>query len=524
MECRRQKARCSGELPECANCHRRHRSCQYPQFNQSNYTAGAVEVRQLDEVAGYTSIIPRDELSQSINAFFQHLYPIPSFAFLHEPTVRHQCENDTLDDSIAMSIAATVSLWLSPDHNSSQEISHSINCVETSIWNQLEKPCIRQLQCLLLIVHCHIRLGRFSRAYMLAGLAARAATALKLNYERPELSFIAQETRRRVLWALSSIDGFFSVGLPEYEAIPHTIIYQRFPSSEEAFAEGNLKNQGADHRLLLEAAPPEGRSLLAACIRLSKVSKDIMRLSRQLALSEQPLVQLGGLIQDIQNDLLRLQADVEVAFDYQVATSAHVAKTVSSRWFARYLQVTTTWHQAHCDLYRLFLPKYQEAAPKVIVDAITPSLRDHAITKCEEHVHHISHVMQNLLSIPNALILPPYIAVCAYHSTRLSLFLAASPDWKVTLDMATAIENANISLSVLEKFFYNSPSAEKIIIDIHRLVQLSHTRPGAIYRELCCRSPPFDQGRHRHSHLAVHSLVRQANFVDDGYEDYYEQI
>ncbi|CAI7609580.1 unnamed protein product [Penicillium pancosmium] len=522
IECRRQKARCSGELPECTNCHRRQRSCQYPQVNQSNnIDDNLVEVRQPEQVPGDTSVTSSDELFERINAYFQYLYPIPSFAFLHEPTIRQQCESGTLDHNLATSITTTVDLWLPKGQKPAERISLCIDSVEQGIWNQLDRPCIRQLQCLMLIVHCHIHLGRFSRAYMLAGLAGRAVTALRLNYERPELSFIAQETRRRVLWALTSIDGFFSVGLPEYETIPHAIIYQRLPSSEEAFREGTPQSQLSARRASLSAASAEDGGLLADCIQLSKISKDIMRLTRQLALSEQPMLQLGGLIKEIQNDLLRFQSDVELSFGHQVAALANIEDMARSRWFARILQVTATWHQAHCDLYRLFLPNYQAVAPRIIMDTIEPSMKDHALVKCEEHVQHLNHIMRELLRLPKEQILPRYIAVCAYHATRLSLFLAASPDFKVQTDTATAFKNAEISLSVLQKFFSNIPSTDRVIQDMQDLVRLSHDRPGAIYKELCCPSPPFDEGRHRHSHLAVHSLVRQANFVDDGYEESY---
>jgi hypothetical protein len=480
-----------------------------------------VEVTQPEQVPNDTSTTTSYKLLESINVFFQHLYPIPSFAFLHEPTIRQQYESGTLDHNLATSITTTVGLWLPRGENSLDKISRLIESVEQSIWSQLDRPCIRDLQCLMLLVHCHIHLGRFSRAYMLAGLAGRAVTALRLNYERPELSFIAQETRRRVLWALTSIDGFFSVGLPEYETIPHSIIYQRLPSSEEAFRDGNSPAQPTVRRSSLIAAPAEYGGLLADCIQLSRISKDIMRLTRQLALSEQPLMQLGGLIQEIQNDLLRFQSDVELSVGHKVATLANANDMAHSRWFPRILQVTATWHQAHCDLYRLFLPNYQAVAPQVIMDTIEPSLKDHALMQCEEHVQHINHIMQELLHLPEDQILPRYIAVCAYHATRLSLFLATSPDWKVQTDTVTAIKNAEISLSVLQKFFSNVPFTERIIQDMQDLVRLCHDRPGAIYKELCSPSPPFDQGRHRHSHLAVHSLVRQANFVDDGYDESY---
>lgn len=460
----------------------------------------------------------REELLQRIDDFFNHLYPLPSFAFLHEPSVRQQCANGTIDQNLALSISAISKMSLSADRLPSDASSLWIATVETEIWSQLEKPSIIQLQSLLLVVHYHIQIGRFSRAYMLAGLAARAVTGLRLNYERPELSFIAQETRRRVLWALSSIDGSFSVGLPEYETISHSIIYQRLPSSEEAYRDGNPTAQIPGQQHLMEADSTEVCSLLATCIQLSKIAKDIMRLTRQLALSEQPLAQLSGLVQDIQNDLWRVQADVEFSFQYKIAATGSITEKKNSRWFPRYLQVSISWQQAHCDLYRMFLPKYPEAAPKVILDTVEPSLKAHAVKACQEHVQNINQILQGLLDLTSHPLLPSYIAVCAYHATRLTLFLPSSPELGLHMNMESAVESADVALTVLRRFFGSSAAVEKIILDMQHFVSLARDEPGSIFRELCCPSHPLDHGRHRHSHLAVHSLVRQANFVDAGYD------
>ncbi|KAJ5167828.1 uncharacterized protein N7482_003422 [Penicillium canariense] len=488
IECRRQKARCSGEFPELV------------------------------------SPIAHDEMLRHIDDFFTYLYPIPCYAFLHEPSIRQRCVNGTLDTNLALSIAAVSALCLSRSPSQSPASTTKITEVETFLWQNLEAPNITQLQTLLLVVHYHIQASHFSRAYMLAGLAARSATALRLNYERPELGFIAQETRRRVLWALSFIDGYFSVGLPEYETIPHTIVYQRLPCSEDAFRNGGPADTDTSAGYLpsLDAdnSSTEGCSLLGACTRISKISKDIMRLTRQLALAEQPLAQLSGLVQEIQHDLWRVQADVVHTFAYNVASSARVTAKSTSRWFVRFLQVSMTWHQAHCDLYRLFLPEYPEAAPRVIMETIAPRLRLHALDACVEHVAHIHQVLRALQDLSFEPVLPSQIAVCAYHATRLTLFLPLSPDFgeQLNLDMDGAIECARTALEFLERFYLSSAPVQMIINDMRQLVKLSRGEPAVIYRELCGSEQVFDQGRHRHSHLAIHSLVRQANFVDDGYE------
>jgi hypothetical protein len=443
---------------------------------------------------------------------------MPSYAFLHEPTIREQSQNNTLDQSLALAIVAIAKILLSPKSQRLNESTSLLNKAETIILDHLERPSTVKLQALILIIHYHIQTGRFSRAYMLTGLAARAATALRLNYERPELRFIAQEARRRVLWALTAIDGQFSVGLPEYETIPHTIIYQRLPCREDMFSTGDPRHAATPRLAHLEKDSTSPISLLGVCIRLSKIQKDIMRLTRQLALSEQPLVHLSGLVQEIQKDLWRVQADVELSFGYQITSSTHLIAMQDDRWFTRYLQISITWHQSHCDLYRLFLPGYPEAAPKIIIGAMDISVKEHAVRQCHEHVERINQILSDLQTLPSTLVLPHSIAICAYHATRLTLFLPSSPDVNVPLEMRDATAMAHTAVAVTETYFSSSLSTKQIVLDLQRLAHTVDTDPELIYRELCSPSPPFDQGFHRHGHLAIHSLVRQANFVDDDYD------
>ncbi|KAK9850343.1 uncharacterized protein MYU51_012263 [Penicillium brevicompactum] len=440
------------------------------------------------------STISQEDCLHGIDDYFEHLYPLPSYAFLHEQSIRQQHQSNALEPSLALSITAVAKVLLSD-----QQESEMIAKAESIIWEHIERPSIVKLQSLSLVIHYRIQTGQFSRAYMLAGLAARAATALRLNYERPELSVIAQETRRRVLWALTFIDGYFSVGLPEYETIPHTIIYQQLPCSEDIF------NGSSNQETQL--------SLLGACIRLSKVQKDIMRLTRQLALSEQPLAQLNGLVQEIQKDLWRLQAEVELSCGFLICRPHEIE---NSRWFPRHLQISISWHQAHCDLYRLFLPGYPEAAPRIILDTIEIDVREHAVRQCHEHVSQINQLLAGLLDI-SQLVLPHYVAICAYQTTRLTLFLYCSPDVSLGLDMADAVRCAHTAVAVAEMYF-SSPSTKELLVDLKRLVHTADTDPVSIYSNFY-PSPPLDQGVHRHNHLAIHSLVRQANFVDEGYEE-----
>ncbi|KAL2817205.1 hypothetical protein BJX63DRAFT_386374 [Aspergillus granulosus] len=487
LSCRRSKARCSGELPACRTCQQRQRECHYP----------ALDVPSL--------LVPirREELATVLDQFFRHLYPIPSFAILHEPSVRQQCRQGMLELPLALSIAAITNVYLNPDPRMFRECKSWISRAETFLWEHLHQPSLARVQALVFVVHYHIQAGEFARAYMLAGMAARAAIALRVNYERPELGFIAQETRRRVLWGLTMLDGQFSVGLPEYETIPYTIVYQQFPCCEEDYSEDELG--GTKHP-----------NLLAACLQISKVQRDVMRLTRQLAISDKPLAELPVLIQEIQTDLWRIHTDLELKFDFSISSTTQALDMKTSRWFPRYLLASLSWHQVHCDLYRIFLPGYPEAVPSIIMNATEATFRDHASEMCSTHVQQIFKILQGVLDDVDLPLLPFYVAVTAYQAARLGLFLRSFPRIGGQMTLNRAVVGANTALSMLLRFFSSTPPAHDMVADLQQLMEAESSPSNTVQRQRCSAQGHSDTSRH--SSLAVHSLIRQADFVDGGYD------
>ncbi|KAL4899447.1 hypothetical protein BDW74DRAFT_189057 [Aspergillus multicolor] len=503
LACRRLKARCSGELPACGNCQQQQRQCQYTAMVESKPASPPLHLREMAQAQGpklrpMVSNRLTVDMGETLDRFFRFLYPIPSFAFVHEASIRKQCLERTIDETFAMALAAVTNAFLSPSE-AVKEDKLWISKVETELWGHLHEPSIRRVQCLLFVIHYHIQTGNFARAYMLAGIAARSATALRLNYERPDLAPVAQETRCRVLWALTSIDGHFSVGLPEYETMPYSIVYQQLPRSEESFSGSQIE-------------PSNHPNLLAACFQLSKIQRDVMRLTRQLSISDKPMAELPGLVQQIQTDLWRLHADLELQHDFSISSTTQPLKMKDSRWFARYLLASLSWHQVHCDLYRIFLTGYAEAVPTIIMDATDVTFRKHAAEVCRLHVQQIFKISGSLLDPSlNLPLLPSYVAVCAYQSARLILFLPSLRHIEECLSEEGAFRAANVASLLLSKFFAAAPWAQEIIADLRRLIHHGTYGIGA-------SRVSAGGGLHRHDQLAVHSLVRQANFEDDDYE------
>jgi hypothetical protein len=72
----------------------------------------------------------------------------------------------------------------------------------------------------------------FERAFMLAGIAVRAATAMRLNHERTDVDFVSAEVRRHPVWSLKLMESYFSIGPQEFELCPFETFYLELPCKE----------------------------------------------------------------------------------------------------------------------------------------------------------------------------------------------------------------------------------------------------------------------------------------------------
>ncbi|MBE3044721.1 Zn(II)2Cys6 transcription factor, partial [Candidatus Bathyarchaeota archaeon] len=104
--CRGQKVRCSGSMPSCSRCKRRGHTCSYPVLKRP------IKVPDADESAPEESlrssatppgegrrestpvrtaleparIAITDAMLALVDTFFEAIYPLPSYAFLHPET------------------------------------------------------------------------------------------------------------------------------------------------------------------------------------------------------------------------------------------------------------------------------------------------------------------------------------------------------------------------------------------------------------------------------------------------------
>jgi len=221
----------------------------------------------------------------AIEIYFSRIYPLPLYSFLHKETLIRQINAVIADPAIILAICG-VSAQLYSSVTAERDRSEAwTDAAERLILTQLERPSIFRLQALLLVIRQRLEAKMLSKAFMLTALASRFAFALRLNYERPKLGFLAQECRRRLMWSVFLLDGIWSGGLSEFTLCSLETVHLELPSTEQDF-----KNRVPSFReatdLEIGLQPETYPDLLAPCLRMTIIRRDILKyISRNCSLS-----------------------------------------------------------------------------------------------------------------------------------------------------------------------------------------------------------------------------------------------
>ena len=101
--------------------------------------------------------------------------------------------------------------------------------------SHLGQPSIMRTQALLLVIRCKMCIGDYTLAFTQVAMLSRMAFSLRLNYQSPGASFLASETRRRLMWAIYMLDTHWAGGLLEFTTCPADAVHVDLPCTEEGF-------------------------------------------------------------------------------------------------------------------------------------------------------------------------------------------------------------------------------------------------------------------------------------------------
>lgn len=452
-----------------------------------------------------------------VDIFFEEIYPLPSYAFLHPETTKKRCRDGQFHTPLAYSLCAVAA-----QHTGSpadrDRASRWAQDAEQSIWQHLECPTVPRLQALLLIIHHRMETGRFDRAFMLAAIAARFAAAMRLNHEHPEMDPVAREVRRRIVWSLKIVERYFAHGIPQFELCPTESIYLDFPLAEEDFSPEHSVELGA----------------YSITVRLETVRRDIIKLTRNLAVADGPLqTSLVDLLdhhkQSLDNIVSLMPNGVQLLPD-------QISGLLQSPWLPRYLGMHISFHGAHFDLHRILLPGYPEAAPAQLLAEVPPDRLAEAERAC---LHHATSIIQLLTALnqqsSSHRLFEFDTAICVYQAIRLLLFISRFGRESQRPTPEFAASRIDLCIAALRRFFPTSVLVSPIIKELEKmnkaLVQQRQEqrrqkfmqRHQAEAASTMSSEPlgstvvvdPEQESRSEsdpRERLAIHSLLRQAGF------------
>ncbi|GMG27699.1 unnamed protein product [Aspergillus oryzae] len=445
---------------------------------------------------------PSDEVVGSLlGDYFDRLHPLPSFNFLHKDTVVRRCSEGTIDESLKLAICAITALYFSQyrsEHGAWAQQSEQL------ILDRLERPSIFLIQASLLTIRYRAGVGQFPRAFILAGLAARWAVSLRLNYEHSRLGLIAQEVRRRTLWSLYLLEDSFCVGLKEFELFDPETIHLQLPCEDEDFHNERPVLTGFLHPG--KGLEPEFLGARAAFVKLAFIRRGIMRIfAKELSLSE-----LFESVERFQSDLHCLRSRLTSTDQYPPANPGEL------HWPARYAILHMSWHQCHCDLYRIFLSGYPESTPHPAVERMTLPERVLMKEKCLGHAEQIVKVLSDFVHHKDEQQMLDFdAAVCAYHAARLILFVTYTGRSDEALPMQLAIYKAQLCLDVITRLTKQRQILERAIQQHKKWLESSDYHPIATADPSPHPPAGISRDAYMRQRLAIHSLLRQSDFVDD---------
>ncbi|KAK2043192.1 hypothetical protein LZ31DRAFT_335999 [Colletotrichum somersetense] len=520
QSCHSRKARCSGHTPACDRCRAQGIDCVYRASKRtrlsinppgrgdrgeqitrsptSSTSAAATHRDQLnrrslsqeeavhdsDAAAGpdvVTSNTPstfnhdlsapdpqfESLISRALDNFFRHVHHIPMLSFLHRASLMQRHHVGGLDRPLLLALIGITSVLTDLGPGTRDYGEKCIDESESLILRSLENASTIKVQTLALIIKYRILTRRFSSAFMLAATAARFATALRLNYENPDLCFLAQESRRRLMWALFMIDQGMAGGYRDLTLWTPETIHISLPCNERDFE--------------FDLAPPSLRPLvpspdesenddigsLALHVRILWLRGRILKFAKRASSCSH-------------EDLGRLQEQLE-AFAKELADFAE-RLPVSFRWsdnslrlraysprLCVFIMIHVWWRQCNCDLFRIGLVGLRDSLSRPASERLGPGFVARCQRQCFEHAMEMSNMFASIKQLDHYPVADLDMPVCAYQCIRMLYYIyhLNAEEYGLTPDILR--KKASVCLDVT-KGCCSGTAAVSIQADLQRLM------------------------------------------------------
>ncbi|TDZ38157.1 putative transcriptional regulatory protein [Colletotrichum spinosum] len=560
--CHSRKARCSGHTPVCDRCRSHNIECIYRQSKRARLTlqhaprddqaaisptasstaaAGAALREQArrsqsredaahESDAGGAEAIgsntpstfnqdisasdPQFEslISRALDNFFHHVHHIPMLSFLHRASLMQRHRAGRLDRPLLLALIGITSILTDLGPGTREYGEKCVDESEALILKSLENPSTIKVQSLAIIIKYRILTRRYSCAFVLAATAMRFAMALRLNHENNDLCFLAQESRRRLMWALFMIDQGMAGGYRDLTLWTPELIHISLPCNERDFE--------------FDLAPTSMRSLvpspdesenddvgsLALHVRILWIRGRILKFAKRAAAcsSDEDLGRVREQMEAFAKELNDYAERLQVSFRW--SDNSLRLRAYSPRLCA-FIMIHIWWRQCHCDLYRLGLVGLRDSLSRSAADRLGPEFIAGCQRLCFEHALEMSNMFTSIKELNNYPVADLDMPVCAYQCVRMLYYIyQLNPDeYGLTPDMLR--QKASVCLHVT-KGCCSGTSAVSIQADLQRLMDHGLSVQATPNR-LISEEPFDDRNGTGPRRVSRRGRAKQVQLVDD---------
>ncbi len=197
---------------------------------------------------GTEAFLDKVTVRRYLDAYFDTASRV-AIAVLHKPTVLADWNRGRLDRSLLKIIVANGRFRDQAEPDGQLVARIWMQEVQHDMLTHLTRYSLTRLQAMVLLIRIRYQAGDHSDAWSLLPIAARLAFTMRLNYEQEDLDPVAQETRRRLMWAIYHLDRQFSGGIEDLAVCPPERVRIRLPCDDQTFQRGVQSRAGflTDH-------------------------------------------------------------------------------------------------------------------------------------------------------------------------------------------------------------------------------------------------------------------------------------
>lgn len=343
-----------------------------------------------------------------------------------------------------------------------------IDEAEQRIFADYTRPSAIKVQALVFMIKHRQLAHKFPSAFFLLSLASRYAASLRLNYEAPNLCFLAQESRRRLMWSLYCIDVGTSGGNPDFSLWRDDVLQITLPCNERNF-EFDLP-QPAEKLIPESNAPtPNGDDIgsHALHVRIQHIRKKIAEFSKSVLRSKDiHASRMQTTVLTLHKELDDFAAQLPTSFQFS-ESSLHL-RAYSPR-LCVFVMIHLWWRQCHCDLYRIGLVGLRDALPRSVLENISESFLEHCLRQCIDHSTEIVNIFSAALRMRAQMVADIDLAMCAYQSTRVLMYAHHINAEKFDLGADVVVERANVCMQAIKEYC-RGKATSSVRADLEKLV------------------------------------------------------